>query len=389
MHVREWERQVVAAIVTGDPEGLAQAYDRYADPLYKYCRSMLSDPADAADAVQDTFVIAASRLAGLREPERLRAWLYAVARNECLRFPRAAKPAPALDGAPDMMDEVAGAGEDAVRAGLRALFRDAVDGLSPAEREAVELQLRQDLEPAEVAAVLGVSLNHANSLLSRARNQLEACVGVLLVARAGREECSQLSTMLAGWDGRLTAPLRKRVHRHTEHCPTCFTRRVFELRPAMLLGLSPGAAMAAAAAESFWLAVRAPAGLKAHTLMLASGQGPAATAHRTAVLGRTGSFGQHGFPKPARNAGPKAGLLQDSAKGGLRSSPERLGAVAVGVLLAVAIAVGAIALTGNTEHLTLAGGSRGVLLPRWRLRPRRRRRFQPRAPPPTRRRRPA
>src|SRR5215472_4048261 len=91
MHVRAWEREVVASIVTGDPEGLAQAYDRYADPLYKYCRSMLGDPADAADAVQDTFVIAASRLAGLREPERLCAWLYAVARNECLRFPPSAR----------------------------------------------------------------------------------------------------------------------------------------------------------------------------------------------------------------------------------------------------------------------------------------------------------
>ena len=86
------DSEVVASIVAGDPEGLAEAYDRYADPLYKYCRSMLSDPADAADAVQDTFVIAASRLAGLREPERLRAWLYAVARNECLRFPRPARP---------------------------------------------------------------------------------------------------------------------------------------------------------------------------------------------------------------------------------------------------------------------------------------------------------
>jgi RNA polymerase sigma factor (sigma-70 family) len=356
MHVREWEREVVASIVTGDPEGLAQVYDRYADPLYKYCRSMLSDPADAADAVQDTFVTAASRLAGLREPERLRAWLYAVARNECLRLPRAAKPEPALDGVPDVTDEVADAGEDAERAGLRALFRDAIGGMSPAEREAVELQLRQGLEPAEVAAVLGVSRNHANSLLSRARNQLEACVGVLLVSRTGREECSQLNSMLTGWDGRLTVPLRKRIHRHTEHCPTCFTRRVFELRPAMLLGLSPGAAMAAAAAESFWLAARAPAGLKAHTLTLASGQGPAVIAHRTAAVDRAGSFGRDGFPKPARNAGPKAGLLQDAAKGGLRSSPERLAAVAVGVLLAVAIAVAAIALTGNTEHLTLAGG---------------------------------
>ena len=353
MHMRE--REVVASIAADGPERLAQAYDRYADPLYKYCRSMLGNPADAADTVQDTFVIAASRLAGLGEPERLRAWLYAVARNECLRVPRTAKPAPELDGVQDATDEVAGVGEDAERAKLRALLRDAVGGLSPAEREVIELQLRQGLEPAEVAAVLGVSASHAHSLLTRARNQLEACLGVLLAGRAGREECGRLASLLTGWDGRLTVPLRKRVGRHIERCPTCFTRRAFELRPAMLLGLSPGAAMAAAAAESFRLAACAPAGLKAHTLTLASGQGPAAIAHRAGVLGRAGSFDKHGFPRPAHNAGAKAGLLRRAAKGGLRSSSERRAAVAVGVLLAVAIAAAAVALTGNTEHITLAG----------------------------------
>src|SRR2546429_9010457 len=79
------DREVVAAIVAGDPAGLAEAYDRYATPLYSFCRTMLREPADAADAVQDTFVIAAPRMSGLRDPERLRSWLYAVARNECYR----------------------------------------------------------------------------------------------------------------------------------------------------------------------------------------------------------------------------------------------------------------------------------------------------------------
>ncbi len=79
------DSELVAAIVAGDPDGPAEAYDRYAAPLYTYCRSLLHEPDDAADAVQDTFVIAASSLAGLREPNRLRPWLYAVARNECYR----------------------------------------------------------------------------------------------------------------------------------------------------------------------------------------------------------------------------------------------------------------------------------------------------------------
>src|SRR5215469_17066068 len=76
------DREIVAAVVAGDPAGLAAAYDSYAAVLYSYCRSLLAEPEDASDAVQDTFVIAAAKLDGLRDPDRLRPWLYAVARNE-------------------------------------------------------------------------------------------------------------------------------------------------------------------------------------------------------------------------------------------------------------------------------------------------------------------
>jgi RNA polymerase sigma factor (sigma-70 family) len=351
--------EIVASIVAGDPGGLATAYDRYADPLFRYCGTLLGDPADAADAVRETFVIAAARLDGLREPERLRAWLYAVARSECLRIASSKKGTPALDEAPDVTgsaDVTAGA----QRAELRALFEDAAAGLNPGEREVIELELRQGLEAREVAAVLGVSRNHAHTLVSRARDQLEACLGVLLVARAGRGEsragrgeCGELGAVLAGWDGRLTALLRERVHRHVEHCATCTARRALELRPAMLLDLSPGAAMAAGAAESLRRACGAPPGLKARTIGLALGHGPGAAAHRAAVLGAAGTFGRRGFPQPA-HAG-KAGAAGQHGAGrvrALRSSPRGQAAVVATVVVAVAIAAVAIALTGDNEQLT-------------------------------------
>jgi len=116
------DSEVVASIVAGDPLGLAAAYDRYADPLYQYCRTLLGDPADAADAVQDTFVIAASRLDGLRDPSRLRPWLYAVARNEARRILRSASGTSALDVVPDVTDDSGDVSADAERADLRALL---------------------------------------------------------------------------------------------------------------------------------------------------------------------------------------------------------------------------------------------------------------------------
>ena len=79
------DRDVVAAVVAGDADGIGEAYDRYAASLYACCHSMLPGPEAAADAVQDTFVIAVSKLDGLRDPDQLDAWLHAVARNECLR----------------------------------------------------------------------------------------------------------------------------------------------------------------------------------------------------------------------------------------------------------------------------------------------------------------
>ena len=127
------DREVVAAIVAGDPAGLAEAYDRYATPLYSFCRTMLREPADAADAVQDTFVIAAPRVSGLRDPDRLRSWLYAVARNECHRRLRSGSLHASIEEAPEVTDEAADVATNVERADLRALVRDALGGPDPGE----------------------------------------------------------------------------------------------------------------------------------------------------------------------------------------------------------------------------------------------------------------
>ena len=47
------DRDIVAAVIASDPAGLAAAYDRYAANLFSYCQVLLTQPADAADAVQE------------------------------------------------------------------------------------------------------------------------------------------------------------------------------------------------------------------------------------------------------------------------------------------------------------------------------------------------
>ena len=334
------DSEVAAAIVAGDPDGLAEAYDRYAAPLYTYCRSLLREPADAADAVQDTFVIAASKLAGLRDRNRLRPWLYAVARNECHRRLRdkASAATSALDQVPEMSDESADVAEGAERAELRALLRSAVRGLGVGEQDLIQLQLRQELDVAEIAAVLGVSRNHAHALLSRARAQLEVCMGALLVARSGRGDCEALGALLQDWDGQLNVLMRKRINRHIERCPACTERKRRELAPALLLGLAP-----------LPIAVMPP-GLRTQVLRLVSSDAPGAVAHRASVAKRADTSGPGGFPKPL-----------DPPKSAWWQARTVQGAAAAAVVVAAAVLV-ILAVTGafGTHHDQLSALSHGT-----------------------------
>ena len=79
------DADMVAAIAAGDPDGLAAAYDQFGESLYTYCHLMLPDQGEVSQAVRDIFLIASARVSELRDPDKLRSWLYAVARNECLR----------------------------------------------------------------------------------------------------------------------------------------------------------------------------------------------------------------------------------------------------------------------------------------------------------------
>ena len=86
------------------------AYDRYAAALYGYSHWILHDSAAAAEALKDTFVIAAATLSNLSEPAKLRPWLFALARNECRRRIR---PTSAVrDGKADAVGEPADATDE-------------------------------------------------------------------------------------------------------------------------------------------------------------------------------------------------------------------------------------------------------------------------------------
>ncbi len=314
------DREIVTTIAAGDPAGLAHAYDEYAGSLYGYCHWMLGDPDDASDAVQDTFVVAASQLAGLTDARKLRPWLYAVARNECqLRLDGTE---PGLEDSADPADPYPGTAGRPDQAELREFVRTALGGLKPAEREVIELDLRHDLHGADLAVVLGVSRNQAHELAAGARGQLERGLGALLVARTGRRACPGLDMLLDGWDGELTPPDRKQIDRHIDQCDICADRIEGALRPALQHGMVP--------------LFGPPLELRDEVLQLCTSSSAGALAYRRDVTQRAGPFRENGFPEPIR-------------------PPRRRVLALSGMTAAVAAVVIAITATGIVAAIALTG----------------------------------
>ncbi len=315
---------LVAAVAAGDPAALAAAYDQFAPGLYGYCRSLLSDPADAAGAVRDTFVVAEVKLPLLRDPGRLRPWLYAVARNECRRRLHG-------DGAAIRLtrDEF-GAGEDTADLGLaleqaqqREMVSSALAELDPGDREIVELSLRHEFFGAELADALGLPRNQAHTLAAQARTRFEAALGALMVARSSLGSCQELAWILGDWDGELTGPLRKQVRQHLSTCEICGERRRRQVNPVAVLSALPEPVL--------------PESLQHEALSLLADTSPDAAQERAEIAERAEPFTRAGFPVPldplAARRGPAAFVP------------------AAGVLVAVfAMFGGGAMLAANTLH---------------------------------------
>ncbi len=81
-------RVLVARVRADDQEAWAVLSDRYTNLLWSVARSMGLSRADAADAVQTTWLRLVERLDSIREPERLGSWLVTTMRRECIAMSR-------------------------------------------------------------------------------------------------------------------------------------------------------------------------------------------------------------------------------------------------------------------------------------------------------------
>jgi RNA polymerase sigma-70 factor, ECF subfamily len=167
----------------------------YRRELLAHCYRMTGSLHDAEDLVQETFLRAWKAYDRFEEKSSVRTWLHRIATNTCLTAleGRQRRPLPTGLGAPssdptaelvertevpwlEPLPDVSSDPSDIVgsRESVRLAFVAALQHLSPRQRAVLVLRDVLQWKAAEVADAIGTSTAAVNSLLQRARAQLEA-----------------------------------------------------------------------------------------------------------------------------------------------------------------------------------------------------------------------
>lgn len=199
------EGQLLDAFAVGRDEGAFEALvARHGPMVLGVCRRALSDPNDADDAFQATFLILARRAGSLRDRELVGAWLYAVARKTAARARADAARRRRRDRASVPAESDLAPAEDPARRELAEAVRGEVDRLPPRFRAAVVLCDLAGHTHAEAARELGIPIGTVKSRQSRAHALLKSRLGrrgldapaVLLVAALAPEATAAPATLI-------------------------------------------------------------------------------------------------------------------------------------------------------------------------------------------------
>lgn len=172
------ERSLIEAACQ-DPKAFAALYDRYVDRIYGYAYRLTQDEEQAKDITSATFEKALRHLRSYRHKrvDGFRAWLYTIAHNEIARHYRRKaifrRLLPRLEAQARMHqsqpDDTTPAHE----------LHEALRRLAERDREIIVLRFLEGFTSAEVADILGCSVNNVYVRLHRALNRLREVLGEL------------------------------------------------------------------------------------------------------------------------------------------------------------------------------------------------------------------
>jgi RNA polymerase sigma-70 factor (ECF subfamily) len=183
--VSETDLNLAERLLSGDPAGFDEFVQSYRRRLFQYSFLMCGHREDAEEVAQETLIRVFSNLDQLRDPQRLKSWVFRIAKNECLMKRRKSVFAPehelsledlhpraGLDGESQTIEiaDWSGLPDDAAqRSEYRRIIGEAIRQLPEAYRAVILLRDVEELTTEEAASVLDISTDLVKTRLHRAR----------------------------------------------------------------------------------------------------------------------------------------------------------------------------------------------------------------------------
>ncbi|HLO35136.1 MAG TPA: sigma-70 family RNA polymerase sigma factor [Candidatus Deferrimicrobium sp.] len=155
--------------VAGDEAAFARIVSAYHADMVRVAYGICGQPDLALDAVQAAWMIAWRKLRTVRQPDRLRSWLVAVAANEARHIVRRAHPGRVVEIPVDQPDRSAPDPSDEIR---RLDLVNALHKLTPEDRSLIALRYGAALDSSEIAPLLGISASGVRARLFRIMGRL-------------------------------------------------------------------------------------------------------------------------------------------------------------------------------------------------------------------------
>lgn len=171
-----------------------ELYDRYQARVFNTAFRVMGNAADAADVVQDVFLIIYRKIAAFQSESRLFTWIYRITVNLSIDRKRrrgsAGLPILADSGADGVLSTVADSNTQTPEEAADQQFvgervQRSIDRLSPKLRAIVVLRYIEDLSYGDIAEILDCSVGTVKSRLNRAHRSLQELLRPTVEAMLG------------------------------------------------------------------------------------------------------------------------------------------------------------------------------------------------------------
>lgn len=225
------DAQLVRRAARGDQRAFAEIFERHHQVVYRYCRSILGNEEDAADALQSTMAAVLRGLDGETREIALKPWLFRIAHNESLSLIRRRRPDSELHE--DSALAAAGSPErQALQSERLRQLVDDVQALPDRQRGALVMRELSGLEYAQIGAAFGVAEGAARQAVHEARTMLHE------IGEGRAMACADVRELISARDGRLLRGRKIRAHLRT--CSGCEEfRAAIGQRGAALAAVAP------------------------------------------------------------------------------------------------------------------------------------------------------